>query len=325
MAEAKTNRRPARLEARGKKVEFASGAEDSLSRIEQAASDLSKSDQKIARKLLNEPERFIRESVRSVANEIGVSEPTVIRFCRTVGFEGFKDLKIQIAQDLAFRQALSDSQGGNAAPQTGRSNLGGDASTVEDHVLRGASGALERARESYDSGAFSASSKAIAKASRVVVYGIGGSSGILAEEMHNRLFRLSLASAKFIDSYLQRMCAATLVQGDVAIFISSTGRPRALLDSVELAKHYGATTIGITSSDSHLGREVDICLNVNLTQSGVDEFQPNPMRFAQLYVIDCLAYQVAVELDERARSALRKTRASVASLHSIAPQQPIGD
>lgn len=263
--------------------------------------------------------------MRSVANEIGVSEPTVIRFCRTVGFDGFKDLKIQIAQELAFRQALTDAQGESALPQIGRPTLNDNSTTVHDHVLHGASDALDRARQSYDATAFSDSARAIAKAKRVIVYGIGGSSGILAEEMHNRLFRLSIASTKFIDSYLQRMCASTLVEGDVAIFISSTGRPRALLDSVELAKHYGAISIGITSADSHLGREVDICLNVSLTQSGVDEFQPNPMRFAQLYVIDCLAFQVALELGEKARGVLRKTRASVASLHSIAPQQPIGD
>jgi DNA-binding MurR/RpiR family transcriptional regulator len=147
----------------------------------------------------------------------------------------------------------------------------------------------------------------------------------MANETHNRLFRLNVSSVPHTDSYMQRMSAATLGEKDVAIFISSTGRPRTLLDSLELAKYYGAKCIGITPREGPIGREVDICIHLELTQGGVHPFHPNPMRYAQLYVVDCIAYAVALYMRETAETTLKRTRASVASLHGIAPLQPIGD
>jgi RpiR family transcriptional regulator, carbohydrate utilization regulator len=300
----------------------ASGKTELLTRVADAMPGMSKSDRKIAELLLHEPLKFAHASVRTLANEIGISEPTVIRFCRTIGCDGFKDLKFQIAQELAVRQALRDSHGNMAA--AGKL-VDLEFRDIRERTFRGAVDALTRAYESFDAEGLGRAGRAIAAAGRVVIYGIGGSSAALAAELHNRLFRLRVPSSPFADSYLLRMSAATLGKEDVAIFISSTGRPRELQDSLELAKYYGATCIGITPADSPLGKEVDVCLNVNLSQSGVDELQPNPMRFAQLYIIDSLAFNVALELGEKALSALRKTRASVASLHGIASQQPIGD
>jgi DNA-binding MurR/RpiR family transcriptional regulator len=159
----------------------------------------------------------------------------------------------------------------------------------------------------------------------VLVYGIGGSSATLAAEAHNRLFRLNIPIMVFTDGYTQRMSAAILGEGDVALFISSTGRPRELQESLELAKYYKATCIAITDKDTPLGRDADICLHVGLAAVGAEEIQPSPMRFAQLFVIDRLAYAVAAAVGEKAHVALRRMRGSVAWLHGITPQQPIGD
>jgi len=185
--------------------------------------------------------------------------------------------------------------------------------------------ALTRTRGTLVYKDLSSSAQAIAKAGRVVIYGIGGSSAALASEAHNRLFRLNVPVMVFTDGYTQRMSAAILAEGDVALFISSTGRPRELQESLELARYCKATCIAITDKETPLGRDADICLHVGLAASGVEEIQPNPMRFAQLFVIDRLAYAVAAILGEQAHVALRKMRGSVAWLHGINPQQPIGD
>ena len=297
---------------------------DLLGRIKRLIPGLTKSDAKIAHMLLKAPDEFIRSSVRSIAGDIGVSEPTVIRFCRTVGCEGFKDLKFRVTQELAFQQAQRDAGSAPIRRTPGRIVPAGGLSGI-DRIYAKAAEALEDVRNTLDSDAVTRAADIIAGARKVVIYGIGGSSAVLAGEVHNRLFRLGLATSVFTDSYAQRMAAATSTRDDVTIFVSSTGRPRALLDSLELAKYYGAKSIAITDSDSLLGREVDICLNVALSQSGVHEFQPNPMRFGQMLMIDILAYAVAERLGPAAQTTLRQTRASVASLHGIAPQQPIGD
>jgi DNA-binding MurR/RpiR family transcriptional regulator len=310
----------------------ASSADDGdiLPRLEAMMESMTRSDLKIAKLILKSPNEFVRSSVRSVAADLGVSEPTVLRFCRTVGCEGFKDLKFRLIQELALAQAMADQRervvrparlAGEAPLVTGSGDEGGVADRLFDTIVD----ALTRTRESLNEKDLQAAAVAIAKAGRVVIYGIGGSSAALATEIHNRLFRLDVPAMAFTDGYAQRMSAAILSPGDVAVFLSSTGRPRELQESMELAKYYKAVCIAITDSDSPLGRDADICLHVGLSPSGVEEFQPNPMRFAQLFVIDRLAYAVASSLGERAHLMLRRARGSVAWLHGLAPQQPIGD
>ncbi len=305
---------------------------DILPRLQGMMESMTRSDLKIAKLILKSPNEFVRSSVRSVATDLGLSEPTVLRFCRTVGCEGFKDLKFRLIQELALAQAMTDQRerAARPAPAPGREPPAprpaqpGD-EEVGDRLFDTIIDALTRTRDTLVEKDLQAAATTIARAGRVVIYGIGGSSAALAGETHNRLFRLDIPAMVFTDGYAQRMSAAILGESDVAIFLSSTGRPRELQESMELAKYYKAACIAITDAESPLGRDADICLHVGLSASGVEEFQPNPMRFAQLFVIDRLAYAVATAMGERAHLMLRRARGSVAWLHGIAPQQPIGD
>ena len=291
---------------------------------------MTRAEVKIAKRILAAPDDFVRASVRSAAADLDVSEPTILRFCRAVGCDGFKDLKFRLIQELALSQAMTDqseratkSAGATGPAATGSAAMGKerDNDRVFDTIIE----ALTRTRDTLIYKDLLSSAQAIAKAGRVVVYGIGGSSAALASEVHNRLFRLNIPVMVFTDGYTQRMSAAILAEGNVALFVSSTGRPRELQETLELAKYYKATCIAITDKETPLGRDADICLHVGLAASGVEEIQPNPMRFAQLFVIDRLAYEVAAVLGEHAHLALRRMRGSVAWLHGITPQQPIGD
>ena len=307
------------------KARHTSDSGDILPRLEGMMDSMTRSEVRIARQILAAPDNFVRSSVRSVAADLGVSEPTILRFCRAIGCEGFKDLKFRLIQELALSQANSD-RAERAPKATGAAGRGAVAKEPDDdRVFDTIIEALTRTRATLVYQDISRSAQAIAKAGRVVVYGIGGSSAALASEAHNRLFRLNVPVMVFTDGYTQRMSAAILAEGDVALFISSTGRPRELQESLELAKYCKATCIAITDKETPLGRDADICLHVGLAASGVEEIQPNPMRFAQLFVIDRLAYAVAAVLGEQAHLALRKMRGSVAWLHGITPQQPIGD
>ena len=303
---------------------------DILPRLETMMDSMTRAEVKIARRILAAPNDFVRASVRSAAADLGVSEPTILRFCRAVGCDGFKDLKFRLIQELALSQAMTDqseratkSAGATGPAATGSAAMGKerDNDRVFDTIIE----ALTRTRDTLIYKDLLSSAQAIAKAGRVVVYGIGGSSAALASEVHNRLFRLNIPVMVFTDGYTQRMSAAILAEGNVALFVSSTGRPRELQETLELAKYYKATCIAITDKETPLGRDADICLHVGLAASGVEEIQPNPMRFAQLFVIDRLAYEVAAVLGEPAHLALRRMRGSVAWLHGITPQQPIGD
>jgi DNA-binding MurR/RpiR family transcriptional regulator len=299
---------------------------DLLGRIRAQMGEMTKSDHKIAEYLLASPSTFAVASVRSIATDIGISEPTVVRFCRTLGCDGFKDFKFRLTQELAFAQARSDALPSTEEPASGSVSRLATRHPNANHIHDQARSAMAAVAEALPgSEALQRAAAAVAGARRTLVYGIGGSSAILAEEVHNRLFRLGLGSVCYTDSYAQRMAAAAVGRNDVALFVTSTGRPRSLQDSLELAKYYGATTVAITDPESPIGRDADICIDVPLTQAGVHEFQPNPMRYGQLLAIDLLAFAVAEAMGVEASRVLRQTRGSIASLHGIAPQQPIGD
>ena len=291
-------------------------------RIEALKEQYSKSERRIVDYLLSDPHQFARSNVKDVANAVSVSEPTVVRFCRRIDCEGFKDFKLQLVEDLAYRQALSEGGVSDTKlipiPAERKRQLA-------QNVFEAANKALQDSVDRIDWSIVEEVACAITAARRVVICGVGGSSSALAQELHNRLFRLDINSCPFVDSYLQRMVAGTLGKNDIAFFISSTGRPRALLDSIEWAQHYGATCVGITPAQSPVGRLLDLCIDLELTQGGVEPSHPNPMRYSQLFLIDCLAYAVALTIGPHAETVLKRVRASVSSLHGVAPLQPIGD
>ncbi|MDE0783454.1 MAG: SIS domain-containing protein, partial [Planktomarina sp.] len=87
---------------------------------------------------------------------------------------------------------------------------------------------------------------ALANARRIAFLGVGGGSANIAGEGASRFFQLGIPSEALTEGYLQRMLAATFTEGDVIVAISSTGQPTDLLDSVAIAKQYGAMTISLT-------------------------------------------------------------------------------
>jgi DNA-binding MurR/RpiR family transcriptional regulator len=291
-------------------------ATDLLSVIREIYPGLSRSDKKIAQFLLETPERFADASVKKVARMAGVSDATVVRFGKNLGCSGFKDLKLIVVQYLATKQALTDAGQTPMASQTG---------SYVEQIHLSAVAVLAQAAHNLRLEKLDAAAQVVSRARRVFIYGTGGSSGILATELHNRLFRLGITTTAFTNNYLQRMSASTLGADDAIIIISSTGRPRSLHESMELARHYGAKCVVITDEDSVLSMQADVCVHVELSQFGVAHNQPNPMRFAQLLAIDCLCYQIAVLLGDTARESLERVRASVAAMHGIVSQQPIGD
>ena len=299
-----------------KPLENINNLTDLISAIEGAYPNLSKSDRKVADFLLGEPKQFIRASVKEVSAVTGVSDATVVRFGRNLGCEGFKDLKILLAQYLAIEQAYEDAAKGHAPTPEG---------SFAEQIYHSAVTLLERAMRRVRLDVIDKAATMIAQSRRVFIYGIGGSSGVLAAELHNRLFRLSITTTVFTDDYLQRMSAATLSADDTILVISSTGRPRSLQESIEIAQHYGAKCVAITDKNSLLSTQADICIHVELSQSGVLHNQPNPMRFAQLFIIDCLSYRIAQLIGKDAEESLQRVRASIASVHGIVSQQPIGD
>ena len=285
--------------------------------IRQRLDRLSKSERQIALRLIKDPAEFANSSLGKIAADVGVSQPTVVRFCRNVGFEGFKDFKIRLGQDLAVEQAFRDNPSAHSPEVAQGSFL--------DPLRQSIVNLIDQTIIDLDRDAMAAAVDAIAGSERIMIYGLGGSSAAVASEAQNRFFRLGLNCWSYSDSYMQRMTAATCAKKDLVLIVSSTGKPRSLLDCIELAQQQECPTLAIAPQRSTLGASAELCLNVPLETVEVPYYQPSPVRYAQLFVIDSLALNVAVKMGECSKENLKRIRSVVTAVHGVLPSQPIGD
>ena len=203
-----------------------------LHHIAQSLSVLRKSEVKVANYVLNDPAAVMHSSMADLANEVGVSEPTIVRFCRAVGCLGFQDLKLKLAQSLAagasFGQfAISEND------------------AVTDYALKIFDTTLHtliEVREQLNVKALEQAIAVMAKAQRVEFYGFGASGAVAADAQH-KFFRLLLTAAAYSDPHMQAMSAVTLQSTDVAICISQSGRSKDLLTTANLDRETGAILI----------------------------------------------------------------------------------
>lgn len=260
---------------------------------------------KIGEEILRDPASVVDVSIKSFANRIGVSEPSVIRYCRSIGCDGFKEFKKYLTQSLVLEQKF-------ARPETAADGEGDERFS---RLSGSVAAALRSVSETDHFDRIDAVAKVLMGAQTVAAFGLGGSSAVMAMEAQNRFFRLGLHVIAHADSYMQRMTAATLKKGDAVLIISSTGQPATLVDAAHIAQTYGATCIAMAPAESPLAKTADLVVPIELA-TNIPYHQPNPVRFAQLFMLDCIADRIALMIGKPAMETLRRVSSAVS------PQQP---
>lgn len=270
--------------------------------IAQMMDDLRKSERKVAEYVLNHQQDIIHLRVIDLANRAEVSEPTVIRFCRAIGCQGFQDFKLALAQQLA------------STPSFGQVAVTDEDSTADfsKKVFDGAIDTLLEVRNSLDIEMIHQAVAAIAASQRVEFFGFGAS-GAVATDAYHKFFRLQLFAAAHSDHHFQNMSAASMKPGDVVVAISHSGRTKALLDALDLAKAAGATIISICPEDTLVAELADIPILVNV-QEDIEVYTPLRSRIAHLVVIDVLAIGVAQKKGPDLKAHLFKLKQGLRSV-----------
>lgn len=268
-----------------------------LARIEASIPSLSKSAKKIAAYVLANPQRTVDSYLGGLAESIGVSEPTVIRFCRTLGFQGFQDFKLRLAQTLAGGQAL-------------HREISEDDPPIElaFKILDSAALSIQTVRNQVNNDELGEAFRLLRLASRVEFYGLGGS-GIVAQDAQQKFFRLGIPVVAYSDPHIHCVAASLLDKHSVVVAISYSGRSIDLIHSVENAKATGAKVIAITATGSPLAQAADVVLTLDIEEDS-DHYAPIKSRLAQLVILDILA--VGVAQDKGRGLALKLAKANQA-------------
>ena len=263
-----------------------------LERIRASIPALPPAEQRVAKVLLADARLFASQPVSALAARANVSKPTVVRFCRSIGYDGLVDLKLKLAGSV-----------NEGVPFVHRSVDEDDkAGDIVIKVIDNAVAAMLRYRNAAASQSVERAIAALAQACqqgrRIEFYGVGNS-GIVAQDAQHKFFRLGVTAAAVSDGHVQVMSATMLKPGDCAVIISNSGRSRDLLDVDQIARRKGATVIAITASGSPLARQAQgpqyILLAADHPEDA-DRYSPMVSRLLHLLIIDILATCVALRI-----------------------------
>jgi len=244
----------------------------------------------------------VQMRIVDLAAAAGVSEPTVVRFCRAIGFDGFQGFKLTLAQFVAS----------NTSYEQFRLDSRDSVEEFKEKIFDSTMGNLMRVKSDLDAANLEKAIVALAQTRRVDCYGFGASAPICSDAQH-KFFRLNMSAAAYSDPHLQTMAAVTLQPGDVVIAISQTGRTKDLLHTTQLAMDAGATVIALCPSNTPLAQQVQIPLYIDLDE----DKELNTLmssRITQMVVIDVLAVGVTMQLGEEAKAHLKTIKRSLKSL-----------
>ena len=220
--------------------------------------DLRKSEKRAADYILRHMELAAGLSIDRLAKAADVSQPTVLRMLRSLGFTGYKDFKYQLVSELARSGAESQ---GAAEPMFGYMLRKQDTlEEIPSYTTATAAGMMEETLKNLSVRTYRKAVESIRKARLIDIYSVENS-GVTAQDLLAKLLYLGLPCRYFSDAYYQRISAGSLTGEDVAVGISYSGASKDTVDAVRTAKRSGATTIVITNfHDSPISRYADILI-----------------------------------------------------------------
>ena len=268
--------------------------------IQSVYNSLTKTEQKVADYILTHHEEAVYSSVTDLAEKTEVGDTTVLRFCRKLGYKGFQDFKLAIAQNLMNddEQVYGKIDENDSIEVISKKIASQYNSTINDTQSLNQQKDIE---------------KAIGKinlAQKIYFYGVG-SSGFTASEGKYRFMRLGYNTEHVSDSHIMAMTASLLGPNDVVIAISSSGSTKDVIDALKIADDNGAFIICITNqARSPITKYADIKL---LSANKESPFEGGIFlsKIAQLFLLDILSTKAALGLKERSTKAIKNTAESV--------------
>ena len=276
-----------------------------LDRIKASLPSLAPAEQRVGRLVLGDPRAFASLPVSELADRAHVSKPTVVRFCRSVGYDGLSDFKLKLAGTVS-----------EGVPFIHRSvDTDDKTADVLVKVIDNTVAAFLKYRNDASSTAIDKAVQALAAAckagQRIEFYGVGNS-GIVAQDAQHKFFRLGVHTIAHSDGHLQVMSASLLGAGDCAVVISNSGRTRDLMDACDIARRNGATAIVVTATGSPLASAGHIHLAADHPE-GYDRYSPMVSRLLYLMIIDVLATAVALRIGPSLQPLLRELKNNLRS------------
>ncbi|MGZ5200107.1 MAG: glucokinase [Telluria sp.] len=259
-----------------------SGAGTLMERVQNLQHELSPAEQRVATLVLEHPRKVLSEPIAEIARLADVSQPTVIRFCRSLGYSGLADFKLKFAGSLTGTIPVRHSQ----------VRVNDSTHDLSAKVIDNTVSAILKFRDQMDVNSIDRAIEILRRAKRVEFYAMGNSRVVALDGQH-KFFRFRIPASSYGDSHLFTLAAELLGPGDVVIAISTSGQLPELLSAVDTARAAGTDVIAITSSKSALAKKATVCLAVDHSEDSTT-FLSMISRILQLLLIDIMAVGISL-------------------------------
>lgn len=259
-------------------------ADTIVHRIRAGYGDMRKSEQKAADYILDHLEGARELPLDQLAKRARVSQPTVLRMVRALGFGGYRDFRYQLVSELARNLSEGDLTtrplyGYTLRPEERLEDIPGNMVAMAERML-------EETLKNFSIRTYKKIVEVLRGARLIDIYSVENSE-VTAQDFLAKLLYLGFSCRHFSDHYYQRISAGSLTDQDVAVGISYSGSSRDTVDVMRTAKKAGATTIVLTNfKDSPISRYADylICTSQEQLFYGDSVFS----RTSQLLIVDMI-------------------------------------
>ncbi len=245
---------------------------------------LGKTDKKIADFLMNNPGAVLSMFITELAKRCDTSEAAIVRFSKKMGFSGYQQLKLSLAQEADMRPVSENITANDSAYD------------IFSKVCEDIFCSLEKTKRALDSKSLQTCCEKILSADKILICGLGNSASVATDAAH-KMLRLGLNACSYTDGHMQAIAAAHTTKKSVLIGISHSGHSKDIIEAMKIARENGTTTVAITNFDkSPIDKVGDIILHTVSNETNYRILGLNS-RIAQLAIIDTIYSFIVCHID----------------------------
>lgn len=258
---------------------------------------------RVASVIMEDLSEAVNLTISELAARAGTSEPTVLRFCRVLGFRGYPQLRLALAAEVGRHAGAEEGLGLSETVLRPEDTLAEMVAKVRFNETRG----IDQTLAAIDLDNLDRIVSLLDEASKIHLYGVGAGD-LVARDMYYKLFRVGRNAAVYSNPHDALMAAALMGKRDVVMAFSHSGTTAFTLDFISTARGHGARAVVLTNAPgSPLELEADFSMRTEVRES---PFRSGAMssRLAQLALIDCIFIAVAQRRYDATARALELTR-----------------
>ncbi len=243
-----------------------------------------------------------------LAETIKVSQPTVVRFAKSLGYSSFKELKNALIRESVLEEPKGNQDAGFFGYKITQKD---ELEELPGKIVGSSIKVLEETIKCVDIKQYKKAIEAIIEAESITLYGVENSISVATDLMTKFLY-LGLNCNMHTDYYFQNVSAHNLTDKDLAIGISYTGHSQDTIQMLKIARKAGAKTLAITNvKDAKIREYADIILYASNEQYlyGNTIFS----RISQTAIVDMLYAGVLNQEYEKRLKILNRSSKAVSS------------